>query len=63
MAQTLVDFAHLNQITQIFLARSRERSRVPLWQDGLMVNGESATLLAYPNSPALAEEIKGMLHR
>jgi two-component system, OmpR family, sensor histidine kinase KdpD len=36
VAQTLVDFAHLNQITQIFLARSRERSHVPLWQDRML---------------------------
>jgi len=35
-ARTLVDFAHLNQITQIFLARSRGRSRVPLLQDTLL---------------------------
>ena len=36
VAQTLVDFAHINQITQIFLARSQERFRVPLWQDNLL---------------------------
>jgi two-component system sensor histidine kinase KdpD len=29
-AQTLVDFARRNQITQIFLARPRERTRLPL---------------------------------
>jgi two-component system sensor histidine kinase KdpD len=36
VAQTLVDFAHLNQITQIFLARSRGHSRLPLWKDKLL---------------------------
>jgi two-component system, OmpR family, sensor histidine kinase KdpD len=36
VAQTLVDFARLNQITQIFLARSRGRSLLPLWQGRLL---------------------------
>jgi len=36
VAQAVVDFAHLNQITQIFVARSRERSRLPLYQDKLL---------------------------
>jgi two-component system sensor histidine kinase KdpD len=36
VAQTLVDFAHLHRVTQIFLNRPRERSCVPLWQDRLL---------------------------
>jgi two-component system sensor histidine kinase KdpD len=36
VAQTLVDFAHLNRVTQIFLTRSRDRSCVPLWHDKLL---------------------------
>ena len=35
-AQTLVDFAHDNQITQIFLARARKRSYLLFWQGGLL---------------------------
>jgi K+-sensing histidine kinase KdpD len=31
-----VDFAHLNRITQIFIARSQERFSVPLWPRGLV---------------------------
>jgi two-component system sensor histidine kinase KdpD len=34
-AQTLVDFARRNQITQIFLARTRDRSFLP-WSGGLL---------------------------
>jgi hypothetical protein len=30
---TLVDFAHRNQITQIFLARGQERPTIPLWPE------------------------------
>jgi two-component system, OmpR family, sensor histidine kinase KdpD len=36
VAQTLVDFAHLNRITQIFLTRSRERFHLPFWQDNVL---------------------------
>jgi two-component system, OmpR family, sensor histidine kinase KdpD len=35
-AQVLVDFARRNQITQIFLARPRERSFMPRWHGGLL---------------------------
>jgi two-component system sensor histidine kinase KdpD len=36
VAQTLVDFARLNRITQIFLARSKERFPFPLWERRLL---------------------------
>jgi two-component system, OmpR family, sensor histidine kinase KdpD len=36
VAQTLVDFARLNRITQIFLARSQERFSLPLWPRRLL---------------------------
>jgi two-component system, OmpR family, sensor histidine kinase KdpD len=36
LAQTLISFAHDNQITQIFLARNRERSYAALWSGGLL---------------------------
>jgi two-component system, OmpR family, sensor histidine kinase KdpD len=36
IAQTLVDFARLNRITQIFLARSQERFPLPLWPRRLL---------------------------
>jgi two-component system sensor histidine kinase KdpD len=35
-AQTVVDFARRNQITQIFLTRSRDRSFMPWWSGGLL---------------------------
>jgi two-component system sensor histidine kinase KdpD len=35
-AQTLIDFAHDNQITQIFLARTRKRSHSPFGQEGML---------------------------
>jgi two-component system sensor histidine kinase KdpD len=35
-AQTLIDFAHDNQITQIFLARTRKRSYSLFWLGGLL---------------------------
>ena len=35
-AQTLMDFAHENHITQIFLARTRKRSYSLFWQAGLL---------------------------
>jgi two-component system, OmpR family, sensor histidine kinase KdpD len=35
-AQTLIDFAHANQITQIFLARTRKRSYSLFWQSGML---------------------------
>jgi two-component system, OmpR family, sensor histidine kinase KdpD len=35
-AQTLIDFAHENHITQIFLARTRKRSYSLFWQGGLL---------------------------
>jgi K+-sensing histidine kinase KdpD len=35
-AQTLIDFAHINQITQIFLARTRKRSHLLFWTGGLL---------------------------
>jgi two-component system sensor histidine kinase KdpD len=35
-AQTLVDFARRNQITQIFLTRARDRSFIPWWSGGLL---------------------------
>lgn len=35
VAQTLVEFARMNQITQIFLNRSRDRSFLPVWSGGL----------------------------
>jgi len=34
-AQVLVDFARRNQITQIFVARPRERRYMPQWHGGL----------------------------
>jgi two-component system, OmpR family, sensor histidine kinase KdpD len=36
VAATLVDFARRNEITQIFLARTRGRSRIPPWSRGLL---------------------------
>jgi len=36
VAQSLVDFARRNQITQIFLARAQGRSHLPLWSGGLL---------------------------
>ncbi len=36
VAQTLVDFARRNQITQIFLSRNRERPAIPLLPEGLL---------------------------
>ena len=36
VAQTLVDFAHRNQVTQIFLAREPGRSFISLWRGGLL---------------------------
>jgi len=35
-AQTLIDFAHDNQITQIFLARTRKQSYSLFWLEGLL---------------------------
>jgi len=35
-AQTLIDFAHNNKITQIFLARTRKRSYSLFWPEGLL---------------------------
>ncbi len=35
VAQTLVDFARINQITQIFLTRTPDRSYMPAWSGGL----------------------------
>jgi len=35
-AQTLIDFARNNQITQIFLARTRKRSYLLFWTGGLL---------------------------
>ena len=35
-AQVLVDFARRNQITQVFLARPRERHYMPQWRGGLL---------------------------
>ncbi len=35
-AKTLIDFAHKNQITQIFLARARKRSYSLFWPGGLL---------------------------
>jgi two-component system, OmpR family, sensor histidine kinase KdpD len=36
VAETLVDFARRNEITQIFLVRARERSRMRPWSGGLL---------------------------
>ena len=36
VAQTLVDFARRNKITQIFLARAQGRSLLPFWPRGLL---------------------------
>jgi two-component system, OmpR family, sensor histidine kinase KdpD len=36
VARTLVGFARLNRVTQIFLVRSRERYSLPLWPGGLL---------------------------
>jgi len=35
VAKTLVDFARINQITQIFLTRAPDRSFIPAWSGGL----------------------------
>ncbi len=35
VAKTLVDFARINQITQIFLTRAPDRSYMPAWSGGL----------------------------
>jgi two-component system, OmpR family, sensor histidine kinase KdpD len=36
LAQTLINFAHDNQVTQIFLSRDRQRSYMSLWSEGLL---------------------------
>lgn len=35
-ARTLMDFAHMNHITQLFLARTRKRSYALFWQEGML---------------------------
>ncbi|HTY61491.1 MAG TPA: histidine kinase [Acidobacteriota bacterium] len=35
-AKTLIDFAHTNQITQVFLARNRKQSYSLFWHEGLL---------------------------